>query len=201
MPATSSPEPERPRPSLKPNCYQDLPAPVLIFTGREHYVADGHQCTRFLLTVRNKSAFPPELFTSAPEFGACAGQDASRTSLDVYARDGTQLEGFCTPSSLNRFSFGVPIDRSPPLAVYIVLKDHRCNLSYSSNLAQLPDTLLEEHKALLDIERFGFPLPGGTLRQNEYDELSPEQQQRYLSIPPAQRRRYEIWNGLGGPRN
>jgi len=147
------PTPEEPPPPPKYNCYPNLPAPVLTFTGREHYVADGEQWTRFLMTVSNRSAFPPELFTPAPDFPPCGNQTASRTSVDLYERDELRLEGFCSLSSLNRLSFGVPIRKLPPFSVYIILHDHRCNLSYSSNLANVPESLLEEHQDLDDQDR------------------------------------------------
>jgi putative hemolysin len=124
---------------LPAKCYPDLPAPKLAVTGTEEYEAGGQQWTRYWMSVTNRSAFPDELFELAPDLPPCGlNKNASRTWVDIYAKDGTRLSGFCALSSsegLDRIWFAVPRGQLPPDFVYITLWDRRCNITYTSNLA------------------------------------------------------------------
>lgn len=120
-------------------CYPELPAPELIVTGKEDYIgSDGQEYTRYLLCVTNWSEFPDELFEAAPDLPP---PNASRTRVDVYDQDDTRLYGFSTLSAseeLTALWFAVLKGEVPPDYVYITLKDRRCDITYTSNLASVP---------------------------------------------------------------
>ena len=143
------------------NCFPNLPTPNLTITGTEDYLgAFGDPFTRYFLTVTNRSLFPNELFEAAPDLPPCGlNTNASRTWVDIYARDGTRIYGFCALSSsedLNSIWFAVPQGESPPDSVFITLTDRRCDIIYTSNLAataqQSPNSQMEQIYNALKIE-------------------------------------------------
>jgi hypothetical protein len=118
-----------------------LPQPNLIFTGKENYEANGAQWTRYTLSVFNRSEYPEEMFASAPDLPPCGvNTKSSRSWVDVYARNGKRLYGFCalkSPNELGSLWFAVPKEQAPPDAVYIVIEDRKLNREFKSNLAQI----------------------------------------------------------------
>ncbi|MBA3614474.1 MAG: hypothetical protein H0W49_16525 [Nitrospirales bacterium] len=65
-------------------CFEDLPSPVLEFTGTEDYEVRGTEFTRYRLNVTNASEYPEALFSAAPELPPCgANTNSSRTWVDI----------------------------------------------------------------------------------------------------------------------
>ncbi len=124
-------------------CYPELPAPELIVTGKEDYIGiDGREYTRYWLSITNWSAFPDELFVAAPDLPPCGeNPNASRTWAEIYNQDDSYLYGFCdlaTSEQLTDLWFAVLKGQAPPEYVYVTLTDRRCNITYTSNLASIP---------------------------------------------------------------
>jgi hypothetical protein len=125
------------------SCYPDLPAPELIVTGKEDYVgSDGREYTKYLFSITNWSAFPDELFVAAPDLPPCGeNPNASRTWVDIYNQNDTYLYGFCALSASKQLTglwFAVLKGQAPPEYVYITLTDRKCDITYKSNLASIP---------------------------------------------------------------
>ncbi len=117
-----------------------LPNPMLVFTGQEFFEANDKQMTRYKFTVDNKSSYPKELFTSAPELPPCGtNTKAARTWVDIYDQSGKRLNGFCALGSsddLDKIWFALERDVVPPSWVYIEMNDRKTNTKYKSNLAE-----------------------------------------------------------------
>lgn len=128
------------------DCYPDLPNPNLAFVGTEDYIgSDGNPYTRYRLTVTNWSIYPNELFESSPDLPPCGlNPNASRTWVYIYNADNSShIYGFCalnSPEGLAGIWFGLPQGSTPPAGVYITLTDRRCNITYTSNIADLSST-------------------------------------------------------------
>lgn len=119
------------------NCYSDLPAPQLVFTGTEDYEVDSTEYTRYKFTVSNSEAFPNELFAAASYLPPCGlNTNSSRTWVDIYDNHDVRIYGFCALGSsdgLNSIWFALPKGNVPPESIYIVLNDRACEHEYTSN--------------------------------------------------------------------
>jgi len=117
-----------------------LPNPVLVLIGTEEYQTGGKQFTRFKYSVDNRTAFPDELFASAPQLPPCgANTKASRTWLDFYDQRDKRLYGFCAlggAKDLDGIWFALESGTVPPSWVYIELTDRQTGKKYKSNLAE-----------------------------------------------------------------
>ena len=118
---------------------QSLPDPVLQFTGYENYEANGKQWVRYRYTVENADKFPEEMFAAAPDLPPCGlNTKASRTWVDLYAKDGKRLYGFCAiyeTKGLKNIWFAVALGATPPDHIFIELNDRKTSQKYRSNLA------------------------------------------------------------------
>jgi len=116
------------------------PNPVLVFLGQELYEAGGKQWTRYRYMVENAEAYPDALFAAAPNLPPCGlNTKAARTWVDVYARGGKRLYGFCALSSnngLGQLWFALERDVIPPSWVYVELNDRQTNIKLKSNEAE-----------------------------------------------------------------
>ena len=116
------------------------PNPVLMFTGREFYSANGKEWTRYKYSVDNRSAYPDDMFAAAPTLPPCgANTKSSRTWVDIYDSVGKRLYGFCAlgkASDLENLWFALENDAVPPSWVYIEFTDRQTNTKYKSNLAE-----------------------------------------------------------------
>jgi len=116
-----------------------LPQPQLVFAGKEDYEANGKQFTRYNLSVCNRSDYPDTMFAPAPDLPPCGlNTRASRSWVDIFARDGKRLYGFCAFKSsddLKGLWFALPRGEAPPEFVYIVIADRKLNMKLRSNLA------------------------------------------------------------------
>ncbi len=142
--------------AVQHDCYADLPDPQLAFGGTEDYEVGDNQFTRYRLEVANYADYPDELFAPAPDLPPCGlNENAARTWVDIYDDQGAYLYGFCALSSaagLRSLWFATPRGVSPPPFVHIVLRDRRCNTTWTSNrvatstqyncYSQLPDPIL-----------------------------------------------------------
>ncbi|MEM7578389.1 MAG: hypothetical protein AAF316_00810 [Cyanobacteria bacterium P01_A01_bin.80] len=123
----------------------NLPSPRLRFVGKETYTVRGKQFYRYNLAVKNWKAYPAKLFKSAPELPPCGlNNNSSRTWVDIYnAQTNQRLYGFCalsSPKNLTSLWFAVEKGKTPPKAVYIVLKDRKTGKKYRSNRVILSKT-------------------------------------------------------------
>jgi Tfp pilus assembly protein PilF len=125
-----------------------MPAPVLEFSGAEEQQVKSGAVVVYKLSVRNRSSFAEDLFSSAPDLPPCgANASASRTWVNVHDGDGSsaRLYGFCALNSadgLGKLSFSLPKDKTPPRSVYITVTDRRANVTVTSNRVRIPETRL-----------------------------------------------------------
>lgn len=119
---------------------QSLPNPEIVLTGTESYSTAAGKFTRYRFDVRNKDAFPADLFTASPGLPPCGtNANSSRSWVDFYDASGKRLYGFCALSSsaqLGTIWFAVPDDTPPPASVYIEIWDRLTNKRYRSNFAE-----------------------------------------------------------------
>lgn len=149
-------------------CHPDLPAPDLAVVGTEEYTgSDGNPYLRFQLDVRNRAAYPDELWEPAPDLPACGlNETSSRSWVDIFGGDGTRIYGFCgldRSAELDLIWFAVPMGSYPPPSIYVTIVDRRCDLAYTSNLA--PTDVDADGDSLPDVwERYGADTDGdGTI--------------------------------------
>jgi hypothetical protein len=119
---------------------QSLPNPEIVLTGTEAYSTDAGKFTHYRFDVRNKGAFPADLFITSPGLPPCGtNANASRSWVDFYDASGKRLLGFCTIASsaeLGTIWFSVPDGTPAPTSVYIEIWDRLTNKRYRSNLAE-----------------------------------------------------------------
>jgi hypothetical protein len=117
-----------------------LPNPVLVFTGQELYETGGKSFVRYNYAVDNSAAYPNEMFAASPQLPPCGSNTkAARTWVDIYAKGGKRLYGFCALGShndLNQIWFALEQGVIPPSWVYIELNDRQTNTKYKSNEAE-----------------------------------------------------------------
>jgi hypothetical protein len=117
-----------------------LPNPVLVFVGSESVELSGRKATRYYFDVDNKSEYPAEMFSQAPDLPPCGtNTKASRTWVDIYDQNGKRLNGFCALGKLDDLSklwFSLDNESIPPSWIYIELVDRKTGTKYKSNLAE-----------------------------------------------------------------
>ena len=117
-----------------------LPKPVLVFLGQEFYETGGKLWTRYRYAVENAAAYPNAIFAAAPKLPPCGtNTNAARTWVDVYAKNGKRLYGFCAlggNTDLGQLWFALERDVLPPSWVYIEMRDRQTGLKYKSNEAE-----------------------------------------------------------------
>jgi hypothetical protein len=115
------------------SCYPGLPSPRLALQS----IQQGDSVTSYWMAVTNWSAFPEELFGTAPELPPCGSNpNASRTWLEIYDRGGSRIYGYCaftSASDMGSFALNVREGDTPPSSVYITLVDRECGAVYTSN--------------------------------------------------------------------
>lgn len=109
---------------------EKLPRPVLVFTEKKDYEANGRELTLYRLDVQNKADFPAEMFEPAPDLPPCGrNANSSRSWVNIYGENGKRIYGFCalkSPDELSKLAFNVP--RGTVLnEIYIVIHDRRLN--------------------------------------------------------------------------
>lgn len=117
-------------------CFEDLPSPVLEFTGTEDYEVRSTEFTRYRLNVTNASEYPEALFSAAPELPPCgANTNSSRTWVDIVDDQNRRLYGFCAANlnTLGQLWFAKPKGEAPPLNVSVTFQDRECQRTYTSN--------------------------------------------------------------------
>ena len=116
-----------------------IPNPVLYLTAVETYSTGSGNFVRYRYDVFNKSDYPAEMFTPAPNLPPCGkNTNSSRTWVDFFDSRGKRLYGFCSlgsPQDLGSIWFSTAEGVVPPSYVYIVMTDRQTNASYKSNLA------------------------------------------------------------------
>jgi len=126
---------------------QVLPNPVVAFTGKENYQANGQNWTRYKLAVKNYTAYPNAMFAPAPFLPPCgANKNSSRTWVNIYhyvtIKGSPQyIYGFCALSSANdlvNLWFASPAGKPPPSPVVVVLEDRQMKKNYISNTVAIP---------------------------------------------------------------
>jgi hypothetical protein len=127
--------------NYEPECFSNVPDPVLTVEGRENYTIGANTFTRYKLDVTNSDLIPDALFAASPHLPACGlNNNASRTWVDIYDNNDNKIYGFCGFSSsdnLDDLWFAVPKGTQPPESVYIVMNDRECGVTYTSNLAKI----------------------------------------------------------------
>ena len=122
-------------------CFNCLPSPRLIYTGKEDYTVSGTTYTRYKLAVSNRDDYPASLFKPAPDLPPCGlNANSARTWVNIYDSNGGYIYGFCalsSPSDLSGLWFAVPKGEAPPKSVYITLNDRRCKVVLKSNLVTI----------------------------------------------------------------
>jgi hypothetical protein len=117
-----------------------LPNPILYLSHIEYVTISGKEFVRYYYDIENKSAYPAELFASAPGLPPCGNNtNASRTWVDLYDQRGKRLNGFCalgSPSQLNDIWFALESSVVPPSWIYVEFTDRQTNTKYKSNLAE-----------------------------------------------------------------
>jgi len=135
------PDPSTP-PGMPPLPVGSAPSPQLAIYGTERYAANGRNFVRYRLEVRNRTAYPPELFVASPGLPSCgANTSASRSWVDIFDDKGARIYGFCAlggPEDLSKIWFAVAEGQPAPSSVYIVIKDRLTQKSFVSNRATLP---------------------------------------------------------------
>jgi hypothetical protein len=115
------------------------PNPILYFTSREFFTANGKNWIRYSYDVFNKDEYPAEMFAPAPALPPCGkNTKASRSWVDFYDQSGKRLYGFCAlanPADLGKIWFALEDGVIPPSYVYIEITDRQTNTKYKSNLA------------------------------------------------------------------
>jgi hypothetical protein len=90
------------------------------------------------------------MFEVAPDLPPCGlNKNAARSWVDIYARDGKRLNGFCAlkfPNELRSLWFAVPREQAPPDLVYVVINDRQLNMQFKSNLVSTSAPLTKRAK-------------------------------------------------------
>lgn len=111
--------------------------PEIVFTGKEHYEVNGTKFTRYTLSVLNRSEYPGELFSEAPDLPPCGSNtNAARSWVDIYSRDGKRLNGFCSVPSVNDLRYlwvSVPRGQAAPNGLGIEIVDRKLGVKLKSN--------------------------------------------------------------------
>jgi hypothetical protein len=126
--------------ALKVTPAQQVPNPAISITKTELFEQGGKKYVKYHFAVDNKDAFPADLFAAAPDLPPCGkNTNASRTWVDLYARDGKRLNGFCAftkVAELGDVWFALEDGVLAPSWIYIELTDRKTNTKYKSNLSE-----------------------------------------------------------------
>jgi WD40 repeat protein len=117
----------------------EIPSPELAYLGKQ----EGAGFTTHRLTISNRAAFPDELFQPSPDLPPIGlNKSASRTLIEIYDVNDRYIYGFVAFTSsadLNRLSFAIQKDKTPPKQVYVVLNDRKLKRRYKSNLVTIAE--------------------------------------------------------------
>ena len=136
-------------PEISINKPPALPNPMVVFTGKEDYQANGQNWTRYKLAVKNHTAYPNAMFAPAQFLPPCgANTNSSRTWVNIYhyvALKGSPqyIYGFCAFNSsddLVNLWFAGPAGKPPPSPVVVVLEDRQTKKNYVSNQVTIPQS-------------------------------------------------------------
>ncbi|MCI0479055.1 T9SS type A sorting domain-containing protein [Candidatus Uhrbacteria bacterium] len=128
-----------------PQCYDNLPPPVLVFEGKRPV---GDFLIKWVFSVENWSDYPQELFLSAPEFPTCGANPGQRSTIRFRKASGREIAGVCgvtRPSELQDFGFSGDDIGTPN--VYIELVDQQCNVVWRSNTVS---TVFVNHRPVVN---------------------------------------------------
>ena len=140
------------QPEISINKPPVLPNPLVEFTGKENYQANGQNWTRSKLAVKNHAAYPNAMFAAAPFLPPCGtNTNSSRTWVNIYHYVALKMPpqyiyGFCafsTSDELVNLWFASPAGRSPPSPVVVVLEDRQTKKNYVSNTVAIPSVPLQ----------------------------------------------------------
>ena len=116
----------------------DIPAPQLVYKNKEDYKTGGGEFTRYNFTVKNRSAFPEELFKPAPDLPPIGlNKSASRTVVKFYDANDQYIHGFValgSNASLDGIWFAVKKGQTPPEQVYVEFHDRKLDSKLKSDL-------------------------------------------------------------------
>ena len=128
----------RPRPPA-------LPAPNVVFEGREAYMVGSKRFVLHSLDVTNWQSYHPSLFTRVPGLPSCSGTGTgtwSRTRVDIYsAVSDRRITGFCAmdePQHLRSIRFALKSGEHAPHGIYVRLTDHQTGRVVTSNSVRIP---------------------------------------------------------------
>ena len=114
-----------------PQCYENLPPPVLTFKGKRPV---GDFLIKWVFAVENWTEYPQELFLTSPDNPLCGANPGPRTEIRFRKASGREIAGMCgvyTPSDLQDIGFSGEDIGTPN--VYIELIDQRCGTVLRSN--------------------------------------------------------------------
>jgi hypothetical protein len=124
------------------SCYPDLPQPQLSFTHHDTVTINDIVRIRYWFAVDNYDVFPDELFERSPHLPPCGlNTSASRSWVNVFQSDHLRINGFCSFNSaedLTSIWFGREEGVQPPPSIYITINDRQCDLTYTSNVVDVP---------------------------------------------------------------
>ena len=120
-----------------------LPAPKVVFTGREAYSTSAGRWVRHSLDVTNWQSYHPTLFAQAPHLPACGrNTKASRTWVDIYDADsGRRVYGYCAlnkPEGLRNMGFAVRSGEQAPSQIYVRMTDRQTGRVVTSSAVRIP---------------------------------------------------------------
>ena len=70
-------------------CFNCLPSPSLVYTGKENYTVRGTTYTRYKLAVSNRDDYPASLFKPAPDLPPCGlNTNSAQTWVNIYNLEG-----------------------------------------------------------------------------------------------------------------
>ena len=146
--------------NYEPECFPNVPDPVLTLEGRETYSVGANTFTRFKLDVTNSYLIPDALFAASPHLPSCGlNNNASRTWARIYDNNDRYIYGFCALSSsdaLNNMWFAIKSGDPVPSSVYVVLHDRECETQYISNLVPIRHRFLKKDLSPLTKKTFEF---------------------------------------------
>ena len=122
-----------------------LPKPQLSFDGTENFTTAAGDFTRYRLSVVNRADFANSLFRASPDLPPCGSNtNSARTWVDIFDADTDQrIYGFCALTSsddLDQLWFAVAQGDTAPSAIYVLLKDRRCDASSQSDSLAITGT-------------------------------------------------------------
>ncbi len=119
-----------------------IPAPQIAAGGTQQYSVSGKYYTRYRLVVLNRAEIPDYLFAPSSDLPPCGlNNNSSRTWVDLYDADTkARLNGFCAfndSENLAQLWFAIKDGNPAPKRVYVVLRDRRAGVDYTSSTLTL----------------------------------------------------------------